>query len=948
MIALRTSISILLLSLACSLSFPYEKQPDGIVFALATQNPTGPKLVKVQICTEDIIRILATRDSTFSSRDDLVAERHTWEPVPWSVREDEGLVEVSTSKLIVRVDPANGALTFLDSRGRLLLEEPAGGGKIITPAAVMGENTFHIQQLFNSPPEEAFYGLGGNQNAIMNFKGHDIDLYQKNMVEVVPFLVSSHRYGILWANTSHTKFGDPREFNPISSLELIGSDGTEGGLTAEYFGDTTFGSLVTARRESTIDHEYLDIHDQFPEGFAEKVKAVRWSGSIATPVGGKYTLRLCCSGYTRLWIDGRLAVESWRQNWLPWTHFVNLEMQQGVRHRVKLEWIHGGGGLSLRCVGPADPLYQKSLSLYSEVADQIEYYFVRGDDLDRVIHGYRLITGKAPMMPSWALGLWQSRQHYASQDEILSVVDGFRTRRIPIDNIVQDWFYWKEDKWGDHEFDSSRYPDPAAMIRTLHNELHAHFMISVWAKFYVGTKNFDEFQRRGWLYMRNVEKSQRDWVGPGYVSTFYDPYAAGARALFWKQMNEKLFSKGVDAWWLDCTEPDIQSNLSREETILRQGPTALGSASRYLNSYSLMQTRAVYEGQRSVSPDQRVFILTRSAFAGTQRYAAATWSGDLASRWYDMKAQISGGMNFSLSGVPYWTMDIGGFAVEERYLHPSTADLEEWRELNTRWFQFGAFCPLFRVHGEAPYREMFNIAPAEHPAYQAMLHYDQLRYRLMPYLYSIAGMVTQQDYTIMRAMVMDFPEDTNVFGIGDQFLLGPSLLVSPVTEFKARSRSVYLPATGWYELWSGKYFPGGGTIRAEAPYSDIPLLVREGSIIPCGPDLQYTGEKPADPIRLFVYTGKDASFTLYEDEGVNYDYEKGLFTTIEITYNEHSHTLNIGPRRGTYPGMLLSRTFEIVWIGPARPSAFAFSSRPDALLHYDGLPLSVTMNVGAK
>jgi alpha-D-xyloside xylohydrolase len=482
------------------------------------------------------------------------------------------------------------------------------------------------------------------------------------------------------------------------------------------------------------------------------------------------------------------------------------------------------------------------------------------------------------------------------------------------------------------------------MIKELHNDLNAHMMISVWAKFYVGTKHYDEFKDNGWLYMRNIEKGQKDWVGPGYVSTFYDPYSEGARELYWKQINEKLFSKGMDAWWLDCTEPDIQSNLSRTETILRQGPTALGSASRYLNTYSLMTVNGVYEGQRKTNPDQRVFILTRSVFAGQQRYPAAVWSGDVPSRWEALKNQIPAGLNFSLSGVPYWTTDIGGFAVESRYEHPNDSNLDEWRELMTRWFQFGTFCPIFRVHGQFPYREMYNVAPENHPAYQTMLAYDKLRYRLMPYIYSITGMVTQQDYTIMRALVMDFGNDKNVLNINDQFMFGPALLINPVTEYKARTRNVYLPSgTGWYNLRSGKYLNGGQEITADAPYEDIPIFVKEGSIIPYGPEIQYVAEKPADPVRLFVYTGSDGSFTLYEDENVNYNYEKGKFSTIPFSYNEKSHMLTIGKQQGEFNGVLKTRTFEIIWISKDKASGLNFLSDPDAIVKYDGTLQSVKM-----
>jgi alpha-D-xyloside xylohydrolase len=928
-------VSFFLLNLINSCAF--QKQADGILVKIKKHQDTDAGLVKVQVCTETIIRILATADRSLSYRPSLMTDKIKWDPVPWSVTEDSNGIELSTAKIVVRIQPDDGAVTFLDTNGRVLLQERTPGGKIITPANVMGESTYHIQQYFDSPPGEAFYGLGAHQNAVMNYKGQDVDLWQYNIVDVNPFLVSSRNYGILWDNNSRTKFGDHREYESLAPLKLYGRDGSESGLTAEYFKDRDFHTLFTTRTETGIAHEYTDVNDPYPAGFQQNVQAVRWSGEIACREAGMHKFRLYSSGYCKMWLNGELVVDAWRQNWLPWTYFPTLPMESGKRYQIKIEWIHTGGFIGLKVLPPGTEDFNKTISLYSEVADQIDYYFIAGENLDQVIQGYREITGKTPMMPRWALGLWQCRERYKSQEELLAVVKEFRNRQIPLDNIVQDWFYWKEDQWGSHEFDSTRFPDPDAMIGELHNNLHTRIMISVWPKFYTGTRHFDEFREKGWLYMRNVEQGQKDWVGPGYVSTFYDPYSKEARDLFWEQINTKLFSKGIDAWWLDSTEPDIQSNLSREESLRRQDPTALGSASRYLNTYSLLNARGIYEHQRKTNPEKRVFILTRSAFAGQQRYSAATWSGDIASRWYDLRAQIPAGLNFCLAGIPYWTTDIGGFAVEYRYEHPNEADLEEWRELNTRWFQFGTFCPIFRVHGQFPYREMFNIAPNNHPAYQSMLAYDKLRYRLMPYIYSLAGMVTQQDHTIMRALVMNFGHDPQVFNIADQYMFGPALMINPVTEYKARTRTVYLPAgSGWYDLHSGKYHPGNQTLKADAPYTDIPIFVKAGSILPCGPDIQYTSEKPADPIRLFVYTGADGSFSLYEDEDVNYNYEQGRFSLIPLSYNEKDRILTIGQRQGDFPGMLKTQTFEIVWIGEQKSSGLDFEAEPDALVIYDG------------
>ena len=410
------------------------------------------------------------------------------------------------------------------------------------------------------------------------------------------------------------------------------------------------------------------------------------------------------------------------------------------------------------------------------------------------------------------------------------------------------------------------------------------------------------------------------------------------------RMKDHLYIHGFDAWWMDASEPDILSNASIEYRKKLSTPTALGPSTKYFNTYALLNAQGIYEGQRDADPDRRVFLLTRSGFAGLQRYSTATWSGDIGTRWEDMKAQISAGLNFALSGIPYWTFDIGGFCVENRYTRAAegSEDLREWRELNTRWFQFGAFCPLFRSHGQYPYREIFNISPAGTPAYKSMVYYNKLRYRLMPYIYSLAGMTWFNDYTIMRAMVMDFGSEAAVRSIGDQYMFGPSILVAPVYEYKARDRKVYFPsACGWYEFYSGQFIPGGRYLDVSAPYERLPLFVREGSIIPFGPEIEYTSQKPADPVTLFVYTGRNASFTLYEDEGVNYGYERGECTFIPFNYDEASGELTIGERQGQYPGMLRDRTFNIIWVTRINNIEFDPDMKPHATLSYDGSPVVV-------
>ena len=585
------------------------------------------------------------------------------------------------------------------------------------------------------------------------------------------------------------------------------------------------------------------------------------------------------------------------------------------------------------------------------MANEIDYYFVYGKNMDEVISGYRTLTGKSQIMPKWAMGFWQSRERYKTQFELVNTLKEFRNRKIGIDNIVQDWFYWPETEWGSHKFDPDRFPNPKEMVDTVH-QLNAKIMISVWPKFYATTEHFRQFDSQGWMYRQAVKDSIRDWVGPGYVGSFYDAYAEGARKLFWKQMEENLYPKGFDAWWMDASEPNVQDNTDIDYRKKLCGPTALGPSAKYFNAYALVNAQSIYEGQRGVDPNKRVFLLTRSGFAGLQRYSTATWSGDIGTRWEDMKAQISAGLNFAMSGIPYWTMDIGGFCVEKRYdagqrIYDETGveneNLKEWRELNARWYQFGAFSPLYRAHGQFPYREPFNIAPENHPAFQTINYYNKLRYRLMPYIYSLAGMTWFNDYTIMRALVMDHGKDAVVNNISDQYMFGNSLMVCPVYEYKATKRNVYFPNTsGWYDFYTGKFIAGGTQQTVDAPYVRMPLYAHEGAIIPFGPEIQFTDEKKPDNITLYVYGGKNGKFTLYEDEGVNYNYEKGAYATIDFNYDEASKTLRISDRKGTFDGMLQNRKFNVVLVNQAVPKPYDPDSK-GIEVNYTGVAQTITL-----
>lgn len=918
-----------------------ERFKDGLLVRLEKTTAGGVKQVKLQVITDNIIRVTASPADSISGTPSLMAVVSGTREVKWTSEEKNNQVTLKTSTLTASIDLTTGEVVFKDLKGQVILQEKQGGGKTFTPAVIDGKPLYKLQQVFESPAGEAFYGLGQHQTGLMNYKDQDVDLTQYNSIAAIPFLVSSRHYGILWDNYSITRFGDDRSYEPLASLQLSDKNGKAGVLTATYAMRDKPDSIFLQQQESLIDFTFLPDLKKMPAGYPMGKGMITWEGDIASQNGGQEKFYLTASGYLKVWINGELKLDKWREGWNPGPSIFRHQLDKGKKYKFKVEWIPESDQafVSVKHLSQTPARLQNKAALTSEAGEKIDYYFVYGQRTDDVINGYRTITGKATIVPKWALGYWQSRERYKTQRDVISTVQEFRKRQIPLDNIVMDWSYWKEDEWGSQEFDPARFPDAKGMIDSLHNIYHTHFMISAWPKFYKDIHNYNLFNEKGWLYKQSINDGIRDWIGKGYVSTFYDAFNPGARKLFWDLLSKHLFSKGVDAWWLDATEPDVLSNATIDYRKQLMNPTALGPSTQYFNTYALMNAKGIYEGQRKEKPDQRVFILTRSAYAGMQRYGAATWSGDIAARFDELARQIPAGLNFSLSGMPYWTTDIGGFYVEDKYDQPDPqgADLQEWRELNTRWFQYGAFCPLFRSHGQYPYREPFNIAADNSIELNSMVYYDKLRYRLMPYIYSLAGQTYHHGYTMMRGLIMDFDKDSTVKGIGDQFMFGPALLVNPVYTYKARSRKLYLPAnTGWYDLYNGTYTEGGQYITADAPLDRIPLYVKAGSIVPFGPALQYTAQRPADTITLYVYTGANGKFTLYEDEGVNYNYEKGQHSTINLTYDEASQTLTIGKREGNFPGMLQQRTFRIVKAGKDKPVNMDFDNKNATVLRYDG------------
>jgi alpha-D-xyloside xylohydrolase len=564
-----------------------------------------------------------------------------------------------------------------------------------------------------------------------------------------------------------------------------------------------------------------------------------------------------------------------------------------------------------------------ALYLSAEVADRVDYYFIYGPDADQIVARYRELTGEVPLFGRWAYGFWQCKNKYESQQELETVAARYRAEHIPVDNIVQDWFWWitmGEMKWNEH------YPDPQGLIDTLHKE-HFHLMVSIWPYFRPGSATYDTFDKNGWFIAKTVQPSFHP-VG----QALYDPTNPAARQQYWANANTALFQKGVDAWWLDTDEPETEGH---EDNILTTNKLFLGSGARYANIYPLFHTMGVSEGQQAASPDKRVFILSRSAYAGAQRYGVTAWSGDVLSDWVTLQRQIPAGLNYAISGMPYWTTDIGGFISGGNLNDP------KFRELFVRWFQFGAFSPIFRVHGtrNPSENELWSYGP---DAQKILVDYDTLRYRLMPYIYSQAWQVTNNHGTLMRPLVMDWREDVEAQNTGDEYLFGPAILVSPVTTQGATSRTVYLPQSTWYDFWTGEKQEGGKRIEADAPLSKLPLFVRAGSIIPMGPKMEWTTEKPSDPIELRIYPGANGDFTLYEDQNDGYQYEKGEHATIALHWDDATRTLTLNAREGSFPGMLAEHTFHVILVSKAHGVGIAESNSADKTVTYNGQKTSTS------
>ncbi|NPA36619.1 MAG: DUF5110 domain-containing protein [Chlorobi bacterium] len=897
---------------SCSYNkFEYSPESDGI-----TVTVNGNKK-RITFFAPGIVRISATKqDKAF--RDSSLAVIAHPDKTNYQVINHKNHITVSTVSLILSINKTTGSITFMHPDSSVYVSELKNKPHIFTDTIINNKSYLKIKQQFTLSDNEGIFGLGQFQNNIMNYRNHDLLLVQANRIAIVPVMVSSNSYGILWDNYSHTAFHD-------------GKDGC---------------------------------------------------------------------------------------------------------------------------------------SFTSEVADQIDYYFIGSNNIDGVISGYRKLTGKAPMLPKKAYGYWQSKERYRSFGEMINVIKHYRRLKLPVDNIVLDWRYWGDNRhWSSMFFDPKTFPDPAENIQKLHS-LNTNLMVSIWPAFGPETDIYKEMSAKGLLY------APQHWSG-GKV---YDAYNPEARDIYWKYIKKGLMDNGVDALWMDGSEPQITSVASpydMEKEYLKTEKTYAGPTAKYLNTYALVSSEGVYEHFRKDIKNKRAFILTRSSWAGQQRNSTVTWSGDVASSFDNLKKQICAGINFCMTGVPYWTHDIGGFFPSGNGgMYPKGMNDPAYQELYVRWFQFGAFTPVFRSHGTGLPRELWNFRKSSPSFYEALIKSLKLRYKLMPYIYSLAGKITTDDYTLMRGLVMDFPSDKKTYNIPDEYMFGPAFLVKPVTQsmyfdiqeippaipansfetpdgkngltatyFKTRDLKekvittvenninhnwsggglpagvpeknfsvrwegflkapesgtfiiaaiaddgvrvwlnekliidkwqdqaatlfpakvmlsqgkkyhikveyyqglgqseitlcwikpsdkkekitktkivkTYLPhAAGWYNYWTNDFFTGGQTTDLEYPIDIFPLFVKAGSIVICAPEKQYADEKTDKPFEVRIYTGNNSEFMFYEDENNNYNYEKGKFNTIKFSWNENKRTLQIGESIGNFNGMKKEKSFKILLITP--------------------------------
>ncbi len=792
-------------------------------------------------------------------------------PVPaFKILEAGNKLKLSTTAITVSFDTQTGAIDYSDNKGKVFLSEKAGSRKL-QPDSIGGQACFVAEQSFDSPNDEHLFGLGQFQDGHYNLRNITRKLTQVNTQIAIPFLYSSRGYGILWHQYGLT------EFNPSDNLITLTKKDTASGEGGTVEVTTTSGTQRVNRQQAL------------------------YTGKVNVPKDGDYTMMLDLGNMESrhlLVIDGTPYIDQSNQ-WLPPAASKIVSLKAG-EHTVqvlckstntpRLTWKPVGNETMLRSVN----------------AKSLDYVVFYGKNADDVIANYRNLSGNVPMLPLWAYGFWQCRERYTSGNHLVQTIEEFRKRNLPVDVIVQDWQYWGKYGWGVPKFDEANYPEPEKFIQKLH-DLNARFSVSVW-------ENLDKKSEVAKPYIdQNLYINGSPWI---------DIYNPATRTTHWNALNTNLFSKGVDSWWMDATEPENDALTGKQ--------TFFGRGDFYRLTYPLFVSQAVYDGQRATNPAKRVAILTRSAYPGQQRYGTINWSGDIGWNWDTYKRQIVAGLNYNLTGMPYWTTDIGGFFRPGRGQYTDA----KYHDILTRWFQWGAFNPIFRIHGYQTETEPWKYGDTVMNNMRIMMN---LRYRLMPYIYSEGWNVSKNGSTMMRPLVMDFQKDTQAINQAYQYMFGSSFLVAPVTEPGVTEWSVYLPkSTAWYDLWTGKRFTGGQTVKAAAPQDKIPVFVKTGSIVPMGPAVQYAEEKKWDNLEIRIYPGANGQFVLYEDENDSYNYEKGAYSTITFNWNDAAKTLTISDRKGTFTGMLAGRKFNVTIVGSGKSAGDNLNAQTGKSTTYTG------------
>ena len=766
----------------------------------------------------------------------------------YKIKEDSKSLKLSLDKIIVVYDKLRHTLTFTDSKGQIILQEKEGG-RVLPNSTVQGEPVFEVEQHFLSPVDEYLFGTGQFQDGYLNVRGLTRRLTQVNTQIAVPFVLSNKGYGILWNNYGLT------DFNPADeSVKLLPAETGVQAVTVDA--TSTKGN----KRETRLFKSF--------------------TARFSVPADGQYGLlldvgqRMARKHYIS--IDGNKIVDV-NNLWLPPTTSVIVNLSKG-EHFVEVQGVQED----------APVLYWRQVNdenvFRYPVARSLDYTVFSGS-ADEIVAGYRQLTGETPMLPLWALGYIHCRERYNTQSELLENAREFRKRKLPVDVIVQDWQWWGKYGWNAMQFDESKYPDPGKMVRELH-DMNMHLMLSVWSKIDKQSTLGKQMESKG-FYIPGT-----DWID------FFNPDAA---AFYWQNFSGKLLKPyKIDAWWQDATEPENDDLLNRR---VNNGKTP---GELFRNVYPLFVNKTVYEGLRKDDPGRRAMILTRSGFSGIQRYGAVTWSGDVGNDWETLRRQIAGGLGQMATGLPWWTYDAGGF------FRPSDQyTSKDYQERMLRWIQTGTFLPLMRIHGYMSQTEPWRYGEqVEH----IISEFLDLRYRLLPYIYSQAAFVAYQGGTFMRPLIFDFSQDKEALKQENEYMFGKSLLINPITQGNVRNWRTYLPehTAGWVDFWNGKTYEGGQYVDIPVTIDRIPVFVKAGTILPMGMKKQYALERPNTPLEIYIYPGEDASFTLYEDEGDNYNYENGAYSNIMFQWNNHKRVLTIEEREGEYPGMQLSRTFRII------------------------------------